>query len=205
MEVKTNISDLLYIFEKLYEKQFANMNISSKVYEEFDYEIYKDENTFNVVNDNVYIDIIGKLTDNHEYIYLSRKNISPYDAYQKKIELHDKFKFIIDLLRNIPNEIIILNKGRFEQFWKKLLKDELLKYKQILKVYIFSLQLLKDLWISLKLHETKEEIIKEMDERININSYNICKRNYFEEDFELHKAVYENNLRMIRKICALEM
>jgi hypothetical protein len=44
-----------------------------------------------------------------------------------------------------------------------------------------------------------------MEERINISFVNLSKRNYFEEDFELHKAVFENNLRMIRKICALEM
>ena len=57
----------------------------------------------------------------------------------------------------------------------------------------------------MKLHKDKSDIINEMDERLNLSFVNICKRNYFEEDFELHKAVYENNLRMIRKICALEM
>ncbi len=47
-------------------------------------------------------------------------------------------------------------------------------------------------------------ISQDIEERIDLSFYNIGKRNYFQEDFELHKAVMENNLRMIRKICAVE-
>ena len=44
----------------------------------------------------------------------------------------------------------------------------------------------------------------EMEERVDLLFLDIGKRNYFDEDFELHNAVYENNLRLIRKICAQE-
>jgi len=43
-----------------------------------------------------------------------------------------------------------------------------------------------------------------MEEQIFLSFYNISYRNYDIEDFELHKAVMENDLRAIRKICALE-
>lgn len=47
-------------------------------------------------------------------------------------------------------------------------------------------------------------IIMELDERIQLRFNNIGKRFYFPDEFELHRAVFENNLRKINEICKNE-
>ena len=74
---------------------------------------------------------------------------------------------------------------------------------------------MKEFWIILKINFTNFainsfkdlniiKISNELEEIMNLSFYNIGKRNYFNDDFELHNAVMNNNLRLIRKICALE-
>jgi hypothetical protein len=44
----------------------------------------------------------------------------------------------------------------------------------------------------------------EIFEIINLSFLNIEKRSFFLEDFELHQAIIENNLRKIDRICKNE-
>lgn len=106
------------------------------------------------------------------------------------------------------------NKFEFEQFIKKNLecdKMNLMKEKEILKF-------LKELYILLRKSREQlrdesnikensplaRKIALELEERVYLGFYYVGKRNYYDEDFELHRAVFENNLRLIHKICTLE-
>lgn len=50
-----------------------------------------------------------------------------------------------------------------------------------------------------------DTIAYDLEERFNYSFYNIGKRVESFDNFELHRAVFLNDLMVIRKICAVEM
>ena len=48
-------------------------------------------------------------------------------------------------------------------------------------------------------------IIMELEEQFFLGFYNISKRIFHPDEFNLHKAIYENNLKKINDICKNEM
>jgi hypothetical protein len=186
-----------------------NMNIFK---EDFDFsmlELLRNENKMN---------IIGDIDKNSDHYYLSKQFVSKLDICNRKVKFFEIYNAFLTLMNiwlkhniadnNITNEFLIFeSKQQFEGFILKILGNELL-----LKERIF-LKFLKLLWIELKrnylilLEEdfSAEFFSCDLEETFNLWFYDIGKRHFDEEDFELHKAVFENNLRMIRKICACEM
>jgi len=165
--------------------------------------------------------IIEKI--NYRMNFFIRNGMINEEEYRDYEEYSENF---YKTLEN-ENNFFYLNfnsKYEFEIFIRNLIKykfgnnenehvdeNEILREKVILKF-------LKELYIVLRIffsnkykHYDKktslltfDTFLKELEERINLSFYNIRKKNYFEEDFELHKAVFDNNLRMIRKIIANE-
>jgi hypothetical protein len=159
----------------------------------------------------------------------SRMNFFKRNGMINEEEYRDDEEYSDNCFNTLENEnnFFYLNfnsKYEFEIFIRNLIKynfgnnenqcmeeKEILQDKQILKF-------LKEFYILLRIIYSKkdaqlnnqsslttiESFLKELEERINLSFYNIRKKNYFEEDFELHKAVFDNNLRMIRKIIANE-
>ena len=54
------------------------------------------------------------------------------------------------------------------------------------------------------INESIPLLAKEIESHLVFSLYNISYRNYESQDFPLHEAVFKNDLRKIRKICALE-
>jgi len=50
-----------------------------------------------------------------------------------------------------------------------------------------------------------DTIAFDLEERFNYSFYNIGKRVDSSHNYELHKAVFDNDLKTIRQICAVEM
>ena len=103
MEINFQIKQIFTIFEKLYLNLYIEQN-SKFVNNNIDYHIYKDENTFNTIGDSK-INLLGKICENHEYIYLSRENKSSYDINQNKLEFQKYLK-----LMNFDNLLVITSK-----------------------------------------------------------------------------------------------
>jgi hypothetical protein len=207
-------------------KDFCKISSKEKIFT-------KDFNNFQLFqNDNRPSSLNNHITKNSELYYTSSNKLTNLDLYRRKSEFYTFFsKWFDDLKKSflekqnqfltrgiLINDEINTNfkflnfnsKSEFEQFLRKNGKlNSYIEY-SFREKYLY--KFFKQLYICLKLNQyliTSEyfcvgAITNELDERMNLIFYEIGKKNYFEEDFELHKAVYENNLKMIRKICAME-
>jgi hypothetical protein len=148
-----------------------------------------------------------------ELIYLSRLNITKFDVLNEQAKFIENFNLFINCIilkiNNLYSDCHTLTfdkKTDYEVFFKEMLQNTTL-FKET-SILIFIKEFIILLRLNNKALQTDKfnlnSFIIELEERINLSFYKIKKRNYFEEDFELHKAVFENNLRMIRNICANE-
>ena len=234
MEIKIGITEFLSVLENIKNDFNNNpLHLKSntpKHKKDLIINSNDEKNIFNIDFENFELlklenkqNAFGQLNQGDENIYLSRHNISKFeilDQYNRYITVFEEFCICIS--HKINERMKLLQKNYTENDDK--IDINTLKFKDKSDFFIFIqnycnsfeksfssvyfLKLLKQLWICLKIHCDNniniEAFRKDFTERIKLSCYHIGKRNFYEEDFELHKAVYENNLRMIRKICAME-
>ena len=206
--------------------QIYNFNNSDNIFsKEFNnFYLLKNENKKQVSN---HIDIKSEL------YYIYSNNLSRYDVINRQINFYEIFskwqdnlkanideklkEFLargIDIIASTNKNYKYLNfntKSEFEQFIRVNGKLNLPVESLATEKYLY--KFLKELYVCMKLNRSlirsdffeTEIIVNELEERMNLIFHDIGMRNSFEEDFELHRAVYDNNLRMIRKICAQEI
>ena len=135
MEINFRIKEIIIIFEKLYLNLYVDHSLKCVNANNIDYSIYKDENTFNTISDSK-LNLIGKISENQEYIYLRRENISSYDINLNKLEFQKYLKLMIDSLKEISDdiEIRLFNKSDYERFLISIFPNFFLNEKHLLKV-----------------------------------------------------------------------
>jgi ankyrin repeat protein len=161
-----------------------------------------------------------------DIISISRKHLSNFEIKKEEKDFYNIYLSFCDTIReNIDHRLKILvriknidlldetnnylyvnfhTKQEFFDFFSILLNAEDSKYMSNKRI----LQFLKEMFILLRDKSGDinniNSIINELHLRLLLLFQNLKLRNFKEEDFELHKAVYEGNLRAIRKILANE-
>jgi ankyrin repeat protein len=164
---------------------------------------------------------LNSIENSDNIISLNRKHLSNLEIINEHNIFYELYKSFSEvMLRNIDNRLKILvkiknidlldemnnylfvnfhNKQEFFDFFSIILKEDTMKYMKNKRI----LQLLKEMFILLR--DKSEDIVTDLHNRLLLLLQNLKLRGFNEEDFELHKAVYEGNLRAIRKILANEI
>lgn len=193
-EINQVLSKFNFLFNLKYKNELENsFNYTSSSASSF----YK---TNSSLNDNNIEYILGKdreitIDSNSNYYYSSFSNHNR-NKEQSILEKITKIKVFYDgfliFYQNITSKKYIIRAKK--EFTEIMLKIPICHN-------IFFLKFLKNFWVVLNIvNLTSDQKASEMLERFDLSFCNIAKKNYNINDFELHKAVYESNLRMISKI-----
>lgn len=147
-------------------------------------------------NNNTNTDNIEYILSNDKKISIERNSCYYYTSSVNKLEKIKVIKsFYNDFLifyQNITNKKYLIKSKK--DFTEIMLKIPICRKVSFLKF-------LKNLWVVLNLANlTEDQKSSEILERFDLSLYNIAKKNKSINDFELHQAVYDSNLRTISKI-----
>lgn len=193
-EINQVLSKFNFLFNLKYKNELdISLNYTSASAPSF----YK---TNSSINDNNIEYILGKgkeitIDSNSDYYYSSFSNHNR-NKEQSILEKITKIKvfnndFLIFYQNITSKRYIIRTKKEFTEIMLKIPICQSILFLKFLKIF----------WVVLNIvNFTSDQKASEMLERFDLSFSNIAKKNNNINDFELHKAVYESNLRMISKI-----